>query len=185
MEKNSESPAATTYTGVAILLHWLLALAILASISVGLYMSDLPLTPSRVRIFNYHKWAGITILALSALRLGWRLSHRPPAEPASLKAWEVQIAAWTHRALYALFFLVPVAGWMHSSAAGFPVVWFGVLPLPNLLPKDKDLMETFETVHAVLAWTLGSLVVLHAAAAMKHRFLDRDGVMDRMLPFRK
>jgi cytochrome b561 len=171
-----------SYDGVAILLHWLMALAILGSFCVGVYMADLPLSPARIRIFNYHKWAGITILCLAALRLLWRLTHTPPAEPASLKPWEVVISAWTHRALYLLFFLVPLAGWAFSSAAGFPVVWFGVLPLPDLLPKDKPTAELLETVHGALAWTLGVLFALHAAAALKHRFLDKDGVMDRMLP---
>jgi cytochrome b561 len=159
-----------------------MALGIFGAFCVGLYMADLPLSPSRIRLFNYHKWAGITLLALAVARLAWRLVRRPPAEPASLKPYERVVSAWTHRALYLLFFAVPVLGWMHSSAAGFPVVWFGKIPLPDLVGKDKELAETLGDVHSALAWTIAVLAALHAAAAVKHRVIDRDTVMDRMLP---
>lgn len=176
--------APTAYSGPAIALHWIMALGILGAFCVGLYMADLPLSPSRIRIFNYHKWTGITLLALALARLAWRLTHTPPPEPGSLRPYERRISALTHHALYALFFVVPVVGWMHSSAAGFPVVWFGKIPLPDLVGRDKELAETLGDVHSVLAWTLAALVALHAAAALKHRLVDRDGVMNRMLPAR-
>ncbi len=172
---------ALRYTDTAIALHWLLALMILASFSVGLYMADLPFSPTRLKLFSWHKWAGVTILALSGLRLLWRLTHRPPAD-APMPAWQARMAHATHGLLYALFFAVPLAGWAYSSAAGFPVVWFGVLPLPDFVPVDKALAETLKGLHAVLAWGLAICVGLHVAGALKHQWIDRDGLIDRMRP---
>ena len=102
--------SAARYTSTAIALHWLLALAIVGSFSVGLYMADLPLSPQKLKLYNWHKWAGTTILALSALRLLWRLSHRPPADT-PMPAWQQGAAHATHGLLYLLFFAVPLVGW--------------------------------------------------------------------------
>jgi cytochrome b561 len=174
---------ADRYTSTAMALHWLLALAILGSFSLGLYMADLPLSPQRVKLFNWHKWAGVTILALSALRLLWRLTHRPPAD-VPMPTWQQRASHVAHRALYLLFFAVPLAGWAYSSAAGFPIVWFGVLPLPDFVPVDKALAEAIKPLHGALAWALIGVAALHIAAALKHQFVDRDGLIDRMLPSR-
>ena len=173
----------TRYTATAIALHWGLALAIAGAFGLGLYMADLPLSPRRVQLYNWHKWAGVTILALSAFRLLWRLAHGPPPD-APLSAWQQRASQLAHRALYGLFFSVPLVGWAYSSAAGFPVVWFGVLPLPDLLPVDKALAQTIKPVHGWLAWTLVALIALHVAAALKHQFIDRDGLIGRMWPGR-
>lgn len=175
--------APTRYTTTAMALHWLLALAILGSFSLGFYMSDLPLSPQRVKLYNWHKWAGVTILALSAFRLLWRLTHRPPPD-VSMPIWQQRASHLAHRALYLLFFAVPLAGWAYSSAAGFPIVWFGVLPLPDLLPADKALAQAIKPVHGWLAWALMVVVALHVAAALKHQFIDRDGLIARMWPGR-
>ena len=177
-------PGATgRYTTPAIALHWLLALALLVSCSVGLYMADLPFSPQRVKLYNWHKWAGVTILLLSALRLAWRLTHRPPADlPAP--AWQQRAAHLTHGAMYLLFFAVPLAGWAYSSAAGFPVVWFGVLPLPDFVGPDKPLAEAIKLWHGALAWALAMLAVVHVFAALKHHFVDRDSLLRRMQPAR-
>ena len=171
------------YTPVAIALHWLLALMIVGLLSLGLYMSDLPFSPTRLKLYNWHKWAGVTILALSALRLLWRLTHRPPAD-LPMSAWQQRAAQGAHLALYALFFAVPLAGWAYSSAAGFPVVWFGVLPLPDFVPVDRALSEALKPLHRWLAYGLGAVVLLHVAGALKHHFIDRDGLLRRMLPAR-
>jgi len=171
------------YTTPAIALHWLLALALLTSFSVGLYMADLPFSPQRVKLYNWHKWAGVTILLLSTLRLAWRLTHRPPADlPAP--AWQQRAAYLTHGAMYLLFFVVPLAGWAYSSAAGFPIVWFGVLPLPDFVGPDKALAEAIKPWHGALAWTLAVLAVVHVFAALKHHFVDRDSLLRRMQPAR-
>ena len=177
------APTEPRYSSTAIAFHWLLALALLTSFSVGLYMADLPVSPQRLKLYNYHKWSGVTILLLSALRLAWRLTHRPPADlPAP--AWQLRAAHLTHFAMYLLFFAVPLVGWAYSSAAGFPVVWFGVLPLPDFISPDKALAKAIEPWHGALAWALAALAALHVAAALKHHFIDRDGLLRRMMPRR-
>jgi cytochrome b561 len=146
-------------------------------------MSDLPISPQRLKLYNWHKWAGICILALSALRLLWRLTHRPPAD-VPMPAWQQRASHAAHGLLYVLFFAVPLAGWAYSSAAGFPIVVFGVLPLPDFVSPDKALAEAIKPLHATLAFVLAGVVVLHVAAALKHHFIDRDGLLDRMRPGR-
>ena len=176
-------PTTPRYSTTAIVLHWLLASAILCSFSVGLYMADMHMSPLRLKLFNWHKWAGICILTLSALRLLWRLTHQPPADlPAP--AWQLRAAHATHWALYALFFAVPLVGWAYSSAAGFPVVVFGLIPLPDFVSPDKALAEAIKSWHGRLAFTLAALVLLHVAAVAKHQLLDRDGLLRRMMPGR-
>jgi cytochrome b561 len=174
------------YSPVAMALHWLLALGILGLFAVGLYMADLPFSPWRLKLYNWHKWAGVTILALSALRLLWRFTHRPPALPEkvlrSMPSWQTRAYHATHHLLYVLFFAVPLIGWAYSSAAGFPIVWFGQLQLPDLLSKNKEIADLIKPVHGYAAWALVALASLHMAAALKHHFIDRDGLLNRMLP---
>lgn len=176
------------YTLLAIALHWLLALVILAMFAVGLYMADLPFSPLRLKLYNWHKWAGVTFLALTVLRLLWRVTHRPPAlPPAVTKAmpgWQTRAYHATHYLLYLLFFAVPLIGWAYSSAAGFPIVWFGQLPLPDLLSKNKELADMIKPLHELSAYALVGLAGLHLAAALKHHWVDRDGLLSRMLPGR-
>lgn len=172
------------YSRVAIALHWVLALAIVGSFVMGVYMADLPFSPQRLKLYNWHKWAGVTILALSALRLLWRLTHRPPAD-VPMPAWQQKASHVTHSLLYVLFFAVPLVGWAYSSAAGFPIVWFGVLPLPDFVPVDKALAEAIKPWHEILAFAMAALVLMHVAAALKHHFIDRDGLLSRMWPARR
>jgi len=176
------------YSTVAIVLHWLLALVILTMFGVGVYMTDLPFSPQRLKLYNWHKWAGVTFLALTLLRLVWRMTHRPPALPATvtrtMPGWQIRADHATHHLMYLLFFAVPLAGWAYSSAAGFPIVWFGQLPLPDLLAVDKELAELIKPSHKLLALALVALAGLHLAAALKHQRVDRDGLLARMLPSR-
>ena len=180
--------ATARYTSVAVALHWVLGIALVAMFGFGLYMTDLPFSPQRLKLYNWHKWAGVTILLLSLLRLVWRLTHRPPALPAAIVSkmpgWQTLVHSATHMALYALFFVVPLIGWAYSSAAGFPVVLFGVLPLPDFVSPDKDLAALIKPWHEISAFALAGLVVLHLAAALKHHFIDRDGLITRILPWR-
>ena len=171
------------YTSTAIGLHWLIFLLIFAAFSLGLYMHDLPLTPDKLRLYNYHKWLGVSILLLVVLRLGWRATHRPPALPDAMVCWEKSAAHVMHYLLYALMFAIPLSGWLMSSAKGFQTVWFGVLPLPDLIGKDKELGKQLAEVHELLSYALLGLVVVHAAAALKHHFLVRDDILTRMLPW--
>lgn len=168
------------------MLHWVLALALFTSLGVGLYMTGLPFSITRLKLYNWHKWAGIVIFALSVLRLLWRLKRKPPALPRDVEAamprWQRVAYKGTHHAMYALFLLIPLAGWAYTSATGFPVVLFGIWPLPDFVPKDQALADLLKTVHAWLAFTLMGLITLHIAAALKHHFYDRDGLLLRMLP---
>lgn len=171
------------YTTTAMLLHWLLALLILGSLAVGYAMTGMPFSPQRLKLYNWHKWAGVVILTLSALRLLWRLTHRPPPD-LPMPGWQQRAAHATHHLLYLLFFAVPLVGWAYSSAAGFPIVVFGLLPLPDFVPVDKALAAAIKPWHGWLAYTLAALVLLHVAGALKHHFIDRDGLLRRMLPGR-
>jgi len=177
------------YHGVSIALHWTLALALALMFGVGLYMADLPFSPLRLKLYNWHKWAGVMVLALSLLRLLWRLTHRPPALPrtieAAMPAWQAFAHHATHGLLYALFFAVPLIGWAYSSAAGFSIVLFGVLPLPDFVSPDKALAALIKPWHEWSAFALAGLVALHVAAALKHQWVDRDGLLQRMLPGRR
>jgi len=167
------------YTRTAVALHWLLAVAIAATFSLGVYMHELPDTPDRSRLFDWHKGAGACILALSMLRLLWRLTHRPPADLA-MPHWQARAARAVHWLMYALFLAVPLAGWAHSSAAGQPVLVFGVLTLPDFVPVGKALADAAKGVHEWLGSALAILVIGHVAAALKHHFVDGDGLLARM-----
>jgi cytochrome b561 len=171
------------YTPTAMALHWLLALMILGSLAMGLYMTSLPLSPTRLRLYNWHKWAGMVILLLSAARLLWRLFHVPPAD-VPMPAWQQRAAHATHWAMYGLFFAIPLAGWAYSSAAGFPIVLFGVLPLPDWVSADREFAELIKPLHKWLAYGLGVLVLIHVGAALKHHVVDGDGLLRRMLPLK-
>ena len=183
---SADTSETSRYTLPAIVLHWLLGVALLGMVGMGLYMTDLPISPLRLKLYNWHKWAGITVLTLSVLRLVWRLTHRPPALPEALAhnmpAWQRVAHHATHHALYALFFIVPLVGWAYSSAAGFPIVVFGVLPLPDFVPADKALAELIKPWHEVSAFAMMGLVVLHVAAAIQHQWLHKHPLIQRMLP---
>lgn len=171
------------YTRTAVALHWLIALLIVGTFCVGLYMHDLPLSPQKLKIYSWHKWAGVTIFLLAAIRLAWRFGHRPPPMPATMPAWQQTAAHGLHMLLYALMLIIPLTGWLMSSAKGFQTVWFGVLPLPDLVGKDKELGDLLQTIHMSLNFGFAGLIAAHAAAAIKHHLVDRDDVLVRMLPF--
>ena len=177
----SPPPTHERYTAVAIAIHWLAAALIVSAVVIGVSMVGLPFSPARLKVYSYHKWIGILILLLSAVRLGWRLTHKPPPNPDAV-AWRRTAAELTHGALYLLFFAIPLVGWAMSSASGFPVVVFGVLPLPDFVPVDKAWVEWLKPWHRGLAYALGGLVTLHVLAAVAHRFIDGHAVLQRMRP---
>lgn len=176
--------AVTPYHPLARALHWLLALALVGNFALGLYMTGLPFSPARLQYYSWHKWAGVLVLAFSAIRLLTRLIHRPPALPAAIEAampaWQRAAHHATHAGLYLLFFAVPLLGWAFSSAAGFPVVLFGLWPLPDLVPVDESLADVLKLLHEWSAYAMAALVLLHVAGALKHHFIDRDGLLTRM-----
>ena len=180
MESGNESPTAPeTYHAVARLLHWLIAGAIVLQYVLA-NMADN--TDSKFRelvLLANHKSVGITILALALVRIGWRFFRRPP--PALPMAnWQRIASVVSHVGLYALIILLPLTGWLMSSASNISVSWFNLFPLPDFVAPDESLSERFESVHEALARVLFLLSALHIAAAAKHTLIDKDGILRRI-----
>ncbi|NRR32037.1 cytochrome b [Oxalobacteraceae bacterium] len=171
------------YTKTAMLIHWLTALLIIAAFFLGLTMTEIHgITPTKLKYYSWHKWLGVTVLLLACLRVLWRKANKPPPHPAGMPAWQHKAADGMHLLLYLLIFAVPLSGYLYSCAAGVPVVYLGLIPLPSLIEPSTELKPILKTVHYVLTMTMAAAVVAHALAALKHQFIDRDGVLSRMLP---
>ena len=170
------------YTKTAKALHWLMAIMIFGMFALGTYMQDLPLSPDKLKLYSWHKWAGVTVFLLVLFRLAWRVGHRPPPLPTGMPKLMQFAAHAGHLALYGLMLVIPLSGWLMSSAKGFQTVWFGVLPLPDLLAKDKELGDLLQTVHMSLNLLFATVIAGHIGAALKHHFVDRDDILIRMLP---
>ncbi len=168
----------------AIALHWVIALLLLCGFALGSFMVEIKFSPQKLSFYAYHKWIGVTIFVLAAVRLAWRLTHRPPPLPAALPQWQVGAAGATHFLMYALLFATPLSGWLYSTAAGVPTVPFGVdaLQLPDLVAKDKELALTLKFFHLTFIYSLAGLVLLHVGAAIMHQVVDAEGVLRRMWP---
>ena len=169
------------YSATAIALHWLTALLIVTQFTLGLSMVDLPISRQKLQWYAWHKWIGITVFLLTCARLAWRVSHNPPLPP-PMPRWQLRVARISHGFLYALLLVIPLSGWVYSSATGVQVVYLGLIPLPDLVPKDRELAVVLRIVHVTLDFTLLALVCIHMAAALKHHFADHDTVLTRMLP---
>jgi cytochrome b561 len=179
------------YDAVAIILHWVIALGILALIVMGLSMTHLGLaTMAKFRLYQLHKSIGITVLLAVLLRVLWRLTHRPPPLPA-MPPLERAAAGATHGLLYVLMLVIPLSGWALVSVSPFnlPTVLYGLVPWPHL-PVLSDLADkpaaeaVVKFIHGKLAWLLTAVILLHAAAGLRHHFVLRDGILRRMLPGR-
>lgn len=171
------------YTTMAIVFHWLIALMIISTFTLGVVMSDMPgISPTKLKYYSWHKWAGVTILALAALRLLWRLTHPAPDYPSSMPGWQKTGANVLHGLLYVFMLAVPLSGYFYTLASGYPVVYFGLFELPVLIDANPELKPVLGGLHYWLNMGLLAAVALHVAAALKHQFVDRDGVLKRMLP---
>ncbi len=166
------------------LLHWLIVALIAVQVTLGLIGLELPLGMEKLATLARHKSIGLTILALAAIRLLWRWLNPTPALPDNLTAIERFLARCTHAGLYALLFALPLTGWIMSSARGFPVSWFNLVQLPNLVSRSDALYHAMIEVHAALAIALGLMLALHIAGALRHHFLLKDDTLRRMLPGR-
>jgi cytochrome b561 len=183
---NDISPRTETgrYHGAAIALHWLIAVLIVGGFYLGWIMTDIPgFTPTKLKYFSWHKWIGVTVLMLAVARVLWRATHRAPALDSATPAWQKAAAHVVHGLLYLLMLAIPVSGYLYSSAAGIQVVYLGIVPLPTFIGPDQALKATLRTVHVLLNYTLLALVAMHVLAALKHQFVDRDGLLARMIPF--
>ena len=176
--------SALRYGIVAQTLHWAIVVLLIVQVTLGMIADELPLGLEKLALLARHKSFGITILGLAVIRLAWRWIDRPPP-PRPMPRWQQLAANLNHWALYALLFAMPLSGWIMSSASNYPVSWFGLAQLPDLVLPDRSLKEQLEEVHELLATILISLALLHVAAALKHQFFDRDGLLFRMLPWRR
>src|SRR6185437_5511496 len=165
------------------LLHWLIVALIALQATLGLTGLLLPLGMQKLAMLARHKSIGITILGLAALRLLWRWLNPTPPLPSNLRPHERFLAHFTHAGLYVLLFAMPLTGWIMSSARGFPVSWFNLFKLPDLVPKSKALYGAMVVTHATLASSLAVIVALHIAGALKHHYVLKDDTLRRMLPF--
>ncbi|MFT3763014.1 MAG: cytochrome b [Pseudoxanthomonas sp.] len=166
------------------LLHWLGVLLVLAVAGIGLVMVELERgSDLRKLCYELHKSLGVTVLAVTALRVLVRASTRAPSALPG-PAWQMRVARLTHVSMYVLLLLAPLSGWLLNSVAGQPLPWFGLVDLPALTAKNPDLRKPVDAAHVWLFWTLVALVALHVLAVIQHQWFLRDGVLRRMLPAR-
>jgi cytochrome b561 len=183
-------PVKTRYDGVAITLHWLIALAVAGQLAMGWSMIAMrPGTFLQFQLYQAHKSVGMTILLLSVLRLSWRLLHVPPPLPPAMPAWERRLARFSHVALYALLLALPLSGWAVVSASplNIPTVLYGVVPLPHIpvlesLTNKSAVEPVLKGVHEAGVLILVALLAGHIAAALRHHYLLHDDVLLRMVP---
>jgi cytochrome b561 len=170
----------TAYSPLARALHWVTALLLLLLFGLGLSMTRWVPDEQKIRVYSWHEWVGVTVFALTAIRLMWRLTHRAP--PIDLPVWEKAVAGAVYVAMYLVLIAQPIVGWLMSTAFGFPVVYLGLLPLPGPVPEDRALAEQLQGVHQTLAIGLFLLFALHLAGVLYHHLIRRDAVLSRMLP---
>lgn len=175
-------PGATAYSPVHKAIHWIMAGLILATVPIGLTMTRLPSGNLQNRLFDLHESIGSTLFALVCIRLAVRLVRGVPEAHPALPRWQRIAAATTHRALYVLVFLLPILGWLGSSAFGAAVSVYGLFDLPRPIPEDRPLSDILFLFHLSGAYLLTALVTLHIGAALLHGVVARDGVVQRMLP---
>ncbi|HEY0293052.1 MAG TPA: cytochrome b [Hansschlegelia sp.] len=175
------TPAAGGYTLTAKIVHWLVAVAVIGLILVGLSLDSIPKGPSQDLAYFLHKSTGVVVLALMTARIAWRLTNPPPPSEPDLARWQVRLSHAVHWTLYAILLVMPVLGWAGSNAFGAPVSVFGLFTMPTLLAEDKELAKQILGWHARLGITAGLLIVLHIAAALYHRFVRHDAVLARMM----
>ena len=174
------SDVASRYTRTAIFLHWLIALMVVGQFAWGWWMQTIPKQPpgQRADSFNLHKSVGMTIFALMALRLAWRLRHPPPALP-RMPRWQARLARANHILLYAALLIQPLVGYLGSEVSGYPVRYFG-MTLPTWAGKHEALKDILSTFHLATSWAIAVFVALHIAGALRHALVDRDGLLSRM-----
>jgi cytochrome b561 len=174
-----------SYGIIAIVLHWFMAVVLVALVALGMYMVERPdvgFDTTKIWLILYHKEFGILVLALATLRLAWRAINALPRLVEQLPEWQKVAARFVHLCFYALMFALPITGWLMSSAAGFPVSFFGLFDLPDFVSYDDYLFQRFVAIHKWLGYALIALIVVHSGAALRHHFVFRDGTLRKMLP---
>jgi len=174
---------AESWSAPAKLFHWVMAALIFAQIALGLTAVSWHISPTKLNLLVWHKSTGMLILGLLALRLLWRLSHRPPQLPWEMPLWERAGAHLSHFLLYVLMAALPLTGWVISSASNVPFKIFWTIPLPAIVAPDKALEDLFATIHGWLVTLLALVLVAHIGAALRHHYVKKDTVLSRMLPW--
>jgi cytochrome b561 len=172
------------YGIIAQLFHWAIVALVITQFVLASKADALPRGVAKLAVLAQHKSVGITILVLAALRLTWRAFNVVPGIPPSTPPWQHVAARASHFLLYALLLFVPLLGWFMSSARNFPVSWFGLVTLPDFIQPSERAFEGLHAAHVLMARLLAIVAIIHAAAALKHHFIDRDNVLRRMLPIR-
>lgn len=170
----------TTHFGlIAIILHWIMAFLIMGLLAEGLYMVSLPISLEKLKFYGWHKEYGILVLGLVIVRFTWRLINKVPE--LSLPRLEVIAARLVHYAFYGFMFAMPVTGWLLTSAAGLPPSFFGLFTLPDLIAPNEEYRQLLQIAHQWLGYGLIATICLHAAAALKHHFINKDDILRRMI----
>lgn len=177
------SSTSERYHPLSIALHWLMAFLLIGLCVMGWMLADLPFSPRKLQWYSWHKWAGVTAFLLVIVRLLWRWQHTPPPLDAHMDPLTMRLAHWGHAGLYVLMIVIPLSGWLMSSAKGFQTVWFGVLPLPDVIAPNEIYATVLTQLHVTFTTLLALLVAAHVAAALKHHWLDRDQTLRRMRPW--
>jgi cytochrome b561 len=172
------------YGAVAQLFHWTIVVLIVTQFLLANKAEGLGNVPAKITVLSQHKSVGMTIFGLAILRLIWRWMNPIPPSPANMPAWQRLGAHASHWLLYGLLLVLPLFGWLMSSARGFTVSWFGLFSFPDLVTNNRPLYDFFKQGHQLLATVLFYVALLHIAAALKHHFIDRDNVLRRMLPIK-
>lgn len=173
------------FGGLAKLFHWLTLFMLIGSFTLGLSMVGMELSPTKLQYYSWHKWLGVTVFAVTILRLAWRLADPPPPAPAGMPRVLRLAAGVSHATLYAILLVMPLTGWVMSSALDMSVVYLGIWEIPDLVSPDRGLGETMKQVHGLLAWLLLTVIAVHVLAALYHHVYMRDDVLKRMLPWQR
>jgi cytochrome b561 len=168
------------YTRAARALHWITAVLLLVLFGLGVSMTRWVPDERKIQVYSWHEWVGITVFALTAIRLWWRLGHPPP--PIAVPPWEKVAAGAVYVGMYLILIAQPIVGWLMSTAFGFPVVYLGILPIPAPVAEDRALAEQLQGVHEFLAGVLFLLFAVHLGGVLYHHLVRRDAVLSRMLP---
>lgn len=170
------------YSGTAQVLHWLTAVLMFTILPLAWGMTAVAKdNPWRDTLFLLHKSVGVTILALTIIRLAWRGTHPAPALPQSLMPWQAFVAKLSHWLLYLILIIMPVSGYVMSSTGGHSVSFFGLFDFPAL-PQDKPISKLADAIHLTTQWAVYTLIALHLLATTWHVAVRRDGILERMLP---
>lgn len=168
------------YSRPARVFHWVTAALLVALFGLGLSMTRFIEGDWKLRVYSWHEWTGLTVLALTSARLWWRLRH--PGPPLDLPAAERIAAGTVHWAIYAILLAQPFIGWATTSAFGFEIIYLNLIPLPALVEADRDLAARLQSLHFTLAMTLAALIAAHLAGIAYHHLIRRDATLRRMLP---